>query len=307
MADGHGHRHGQPVPAEHVGRRYRGRLAVAFALSAAFLLVEIVAGLASGSLALIADAGHMASDVVVLGAGLVAIALAGRPDRTGRRTYGSYRAEVFASGLAALLMYAAGGYVLVGAALRLGERPEIGSTTMLAVGALGLVVNVVALLLLQAGSGASLTVRAAHQEVLADAVGSVGVLVAAGLVTLTGSPVWDTVVALAIGGFVLVRATSLGRQVLAVLNQQVPDGMDLDAVTGDLAAVAGVRDVHDLHLWTLTSGMHVATAHLVTAEGADAHAVLDGARDVLRQRHGISHATLQVEPADHLGCAEVSW
>lgn len=302
-----GHDHGHAPLTEHVGRRFRGRLAAAFALSAAFLVVEFAAGLVSGSLALIADAGHVATDVVVLGASLMATTLAARPDRTGRRTYGSYRAEVLASGLAVLLMYAVGGYVVLGAATRLDHRPDVGSSTMLVVGVLGLAVNAVALALLRGGSGSSLTVRAAYLEVLADALGSVGVLAAAGLIALTGSAVWDTVVALGIGAFVLVRATTLGRQVLAVLNQQVPDGMDLVTVTTDLGSVPGVSDVHDLHLWTLTSGMHVATAHLVTVDGADQHAVLDRARDVLRQRHGISHATLQVEPTSHRGCAEISW
>ncbi|MEO3802076.1 hypothetical protein [Nonomuraea sp. B1E8] len=123
----------------------------------------------------------------------------------------------------------------------------------------------------------------------------------------TGQPFWDTFVALAIGVFVAVRAISLGRQVFAVLGQHVPEGLDAGAVAQDLASIVGVRDVHDLHLWTLTSGMNVATAHLVTANLSDNHAVLDQARDLLRHCHGVAHATLQVEPTDHRGCDELDW
>ena len=301
-----GHGHGRPAP-EHVTAGYRGRMVAALAFTAALALVEVVAGYLSGSLALIADAGHVATDLVVLATGLVATTMATRPDRTGRRTYGSYRAEVLASGLAALLMCAVGVWVAVGAVGRIGTRPEVAGGAMLLVGILGLGANVVCLVLLRDGSRRSLTVRAAYLEVLADGAGSVGVLVAGALVSLTGRPLWDTVAALAIGGFVLARAASLGRQVLAVLNQQVPTGMDLDRVAADLAAVPGVSDVHDLHLWTLTSGMHVATAHLVAADDADRHGVLDAAQGVLSRGHGIAHATLQVEPADHTGCAELTW
>ncbi|GAA1138282.1 cation diffusion facilitator family transporter [Ornithinicoccus hortensis] len=300
-----GHSHGPPVG--HAGGRHRWRLAVSFCLIAAFFVVELVAALASGSLALLSDAGHMAADVVTLGAALAATRIATRPDRSGRRSYGSYRAEVFASLLAVLMMLGVAAYVVVTGLQRIGEQVQVDTGTMLLVGLLGLLVNLAALALLHGGSRESLNVKGAYLEVLADTLGSVGVLVAAWLVGLTGSAVWDTVVALAIGVFVAVRAVVLGREVFAVLGQHVPEGLDLDAVTADLAAVRGVRDVHDVHLWTLTSGMNVATAHLVTEDVASSHAVLDGARDVLRDRHGIAHATLQVEPRDHEGCADVGW
>ncbi len=300
-----GHSHGPPVG--HAGGRHRWRLAVSFCLIAAFFVVELVAALASGSLALLSDAGHMAADVVTLGAALAATRIATRPDRSGRRSYGSYRAEVFASLLAVLMMLGVAVYVVVTGLQRIGEQVQVDTGTMLLVGLLGLLVNLAALGLLHGGSRESLNVKGAYLEVLADTLGSVGVLVAAWLVGLTGSAVWDTVVALAIGVFVAVRAVVLGREVFAVLGQHVPEGLDLDAVTADLAAVRGVRDVHDVHLWTLTSGMNVATAHLVTEDVASSHAVLDGARDVLRDRHGIAHATLQVEPRDHEGCADVGW
>jgi cobalt-zinc-cadmium efflux system protein len=169
------------------------------------------------------------------------------------------------------------------------------------------VVNLTALLLLRGGAAESLNVKGAYLEVLADTAGSVGVLAAAGLVAVTGDAIWDTAIALVIGAFVVVRAVGLGRQVFAVLAQHVPAGMRADDVAAALAATEGVYDVHDLHLWTLTSGMNVATAHLVTVDGADAHEVLDRARDMLRDQHGVAHATLQVEPRSHTGCHEVGW
>lgn len=299
-----GHSHGL---GGHAGARHRWRLAVSFGLVAMFFVVELVAGLVSGSLALLSDAAHMAADVVTLGAALVATRIATRKDKTGRRTYGSYRAEVFASLLAVLLMSGVSAAVVVQALARIGGTPEVAAGPMLVVGALGLVVNLIALLLLRGGAAESLNVRGAYLEVIADTAGSVGVLVAGGLIALTGQNAWDTAVALAIGAFVMVRATILGRQVLAVLGQHVPAGIQVDEVSADLVRVDGVVDVHDLHLWTLTSGMHVATVHLVTADDADSHGVLDRAREVLRERYGVDHATLQVEPLAHTGCHEIDW
>lgn len=291
----------------HAGTRHRWRLAVSFALVATYFVIELVTALVSGSLALLSDAGHMASDVVALGAALVATRIATRPDRTGRRTYGSYRAEVFASGLAVLLMFGVAAYVVVEAVRRLGSEPEVMAWPLFVVGGLGLAVNLTALLLLRGGAAESLSVRGAYLEVLADTAGSIGVLLAAALVALTAEAIWDSLIALVIGAFVVVRAVGLGRQVFAVLAQHVPAGMRADDVAAALAATEGVHDVHDLHLWALTSGMNVATAHLVTVDGADAHDVLDRARDVLRDRHGVAHATLQVEPRSHTGCREVGW
>ncbi|WP_113701559.1 cation diffusion facilitator family transporter [Nonomuraea lactucae] len=307
MSAGHGHGHGHAQRAGHAGGRHRWRLAVSFVLVGSYFVVELAYGLLSGSLALLSDAGHMAADVVTLGAALVATRIATRPDTTGRRTYGSYRAEVFASLLAVVTMLGVAAYVVFEAVGRIGGDARVASGPMLVVGAIGLVVNVIALLLLRSGAEESLNVKGAYLEVVADTAGSVGVIAAGWLVAATGQPIWDTVVALGIGAFVAVRAVSLGRQVFAVLGQHVPAGMDASAVAADLTAIEGVRDVHDLHLWTLTSGMHVATAHLVTIEPADNHAVLDQARDVLRHHHGVAHATLQVEPADHTGCDELDW
>jgi cobalt-zinc-cadmium efflux system protein len=298
MGAGHDH---------HAGGRHRWRLAVAFGVITAFFVVELGYALASGSLSLLSDAGHMAADVVALGAALVATRIAARPDLTGRRTYGSYRAEVFASGLAVLLMLGVAAYVVVEAVRRFGDPVEVQSGAMLVVGALGLVANGVALVLLRGGAEESLNVRGAYLEVVADTAGSIGVVVAGVLVSRTGEPMWDTVIALAIGVFVAVRAVMLGRQVLAVLAQHVPAGLEPDAVTAGLAGISGVSDVHDLHVWTLTSGMHVATAHLVSESGADVQRILREGQTLLRDEHDIAHATLQVEPSTGDSCLDTDW
>ena len=291
----------------HAGARHRWRLAVAFGLVAVFFGVELVVGLVSGSLALISDAGHMAADVVALGAALVATTIATRRDDTGRRTYGSYRAEVFASGLTVLIMLGVSAYVVLEAVRRIGEDVEVAAGPLLAVGAIGLVVNLVCLVLLRGGASESINVRGAYLEVMADAAGSVGVLAAGLLVRLTGDGWWDTVVALAIGVLVAVRALVLGREVLAVLGQHAPHDVDLEAVVRDLEAVPGVAELHDLHAWTLTSGMNVATAHLVLRVGADAQVVLAAAGAALREGHGIEHATLQVEALPAQECHAATW
>lgn len=305
--NGHSHRLPQGHSHGHPGAAHRWRLRTAFVLVAGFFVVELVTGLLSGSLALLSDAGHMAADVVALGAALVATRIAARPDTTGRRTFGSYRAEVFASGLTVLLMLGVAAYIALEAIRRIGAEVEVSSGPMLVVGSIGLVVNVVCLTLLRGGAAESLNVKGAYLEVVADTLGSAGVIAAGVLVAATGSAWWDTGIALAIAGFVAVRAVMLGREVMVVLGQQAPAGMDPDTVARALAGVPGVRDVHDLHVWTLTSGMNVATAHLVTSEHADSHGVLDQAMQVMRSQFGVEHATLQVEPDTHTGCKEVTW
>jgi cobalt-zinc-cadmium efflux system protein len=304
MGHSHGHSH---APAEHAGSRNRWRLVVSFAMVAAFFVVELAAGLISGSLALLSDAGHMAADVVALGAALIATRIATRPDTTGRRTFGSYRVEVFASGFTVLLMLAVAFYVVAEAIRRMGTVPEVSSTPMLVVGAIGLLINLISLALLRGGASESINVKGAYVEVLGDAAGSVGVLVAGGLVAATGEGHWDTLVALAIGVFVAFRAILLGRDVWRVLAQHAPADVDAEEITNALAAVPGVDDVHDLHVWTLTSGMNVATAHLVAADAAQVPSVLEAATIVMRDQYGIAHATLQVEPRGNVACEELDW
>lgn len=310
MGVGHGHAHGVAspgAPVGHAGGRYRMRLAAAFVLTAMFFGVELVAGLISGSLALLSDAGHMGADVVALGAALTATVIATRADSTGRRTFGSYRVEIFASGLAVLIMLGMGVFVLVEAVRRLGSDAPVATGTMLVVGVLGLVINLISLFLLRSGSSESLAVRGAYLEVMADAAGSIGVIVAALLMRLTGTTVWDLVVAVAIAVFIVVRAVLLGRQVLSVLGQHAPEGVDPVAVRTELETIDGVVDVHDLHLWTLTSGMHVGTAHLVVTDEREHPQLLDDARGILAGGYGVEHVTVQIETAGLVECAELGW
>lgn len=299
------HSHG--APTGHAGGAHRWRLGIALVLIGGFFVVELVAGLLSGSLALLSDAGHMAADVVTLAAALAATLIAVRPDRSGRRTFGNYRIEVFASLLAVLIMLGVAAGVVIAGIGRLGHEVHVDTGPMLVVGILGLVVNLVVLLMLHGGAGESLNVKGAYLEVMADTVGSIGVILAAILIRWTGAGWIDTVVALAVGAFIAVRAVLLAREVLAVLGQAAPAGIDPEQVRADLAAIDGVADVHDLHLWTLTSGMEVATVHLVIEPVVDPHPVLDAAQELLTSRHAIAHATIQTEPTDHHGCLEIGW
>jgi cobalt-zinc-cadmium efflux system protein len=289
----------------HAAGRHRWRLATAFVLVGGFFVLELVTALTSRSLALLSDAGHMAADVVTLGAALVATRIATRKDTTGRRTYGSYRAEVFASGLAVLLMIGVGVYIAVEAVGRIGAPASVAPTPMLVVGVIALVVNVAAVVLLRGGAADSLNVRGAYVEVVADTIGSLGVIAAALLVRWTGQAWWDTAIAVAIVIFVLVRAASLGREVLAVLGQHAPKGVEPTEMIQALRDLPDVSDVHDLHVWTLTSGMDVASAHLVTT--GETAAVLGAAADVLRERFSIAHATLQVEASANPSCEGTDW
>ena len=284
-----------------------GGLTGAFGLVATFFVVELTYALISGSLALLSDAGHMAADVAALGAALVATRIATRRDISGRRTYGSYRAEVFASGFTVLLMLGVAAYVVIEALRRIGETVDVSTGPMLIVGTLGLVIDIISMVLLRGGASESINVKGAYLEVVADTAGSLGVIAAALLVRATGNTYWDTAVALAIGAFVAVRAVMLGREVLAVLAQHVPAGLNLDQVSSDLNILEGVADVHDLHVWILTSGMHVATAHLVTTGTRRGDEILTEARTILRTRHAVEHATLQVESAQAQDCHELGW
>ncbi|MPY93694.1 MAG: cation diffusion facilitator family transporter [Acidimicrobiia bacterium] len=301
----HGHSHGASLAR--AGARHRRPLALAFALITCFLVVQAVVALSTGSLALLSDAGHMATDALGLGMALAAIGVASRHTADPQRTFGLYRLEILAALANAVLLVAVAGYVLVEAASRLSSPPEVPALAVLVVGVAGLAVNVVAFLLLREGAKESLNVRGAYLEVLSDLLGSVGVIVAALVVALTGWDRVDAIVGAAIGLFILPRAVRLGREAVRVLVQSAPPGVDVRAVTAELAAIPGVVDVHDVHVWTLTSEMDVASAHLMVRAGTDAHGVLDQARHLLAERHQLSHATLQVEPEDHEGCERVNW
>jgi cobalt-zinc-cadmium efflux system protein len=276
-------------------------------LAVAFLVVEAVTAFLAGSLALLSDAAHLLTDAVGIGMALAAIRLADRARGDRSRTFGLYRLEILAALANALLLFVVTGYVLVEAILRLGSDTSVEAGPMLVVAALGLVVNVVSAVLLRSGAGESLNVQGAYLDVVADSVASLGVIAAAAVIAVTDWEPIDAIVAVAIGVWIVPRAWRLAASALRILIQAAPAGFDVGRLQTDLATVPGVVDVHDLHVWTLTSDMDVASAHLMVAVGTDPHGVLDRARDVLRDEYDISHATLQVEPDDHTGCAEVSW
>jgi cobalt-zinc-cadmium efflux system protein len=296
----HGHSHS-------AGARHAGRLWIAFGLTAAFLVVQVVTGLATGSLALLSDAGHMATDVLGLGMALAAITLARRGSTASHRTFGWYRLEIVAALANAMLLIAVAVWVVVEALGRFGDPPEIDGPTVLVVGVIGLAVNLVAFALLREGRGESLNVEGAYLEVLADLLGSVAVVVGAATIWATEWGWVDPALGVAIGVWIVPRAWRLGRSSLRILTQAAGAHLDPVAMAAELRSIPNVTDVHDVHVWTLTSGMDVATAHLRVGDNAHSHQVLDDARQVLATRHGIRHATLQVEPADHMGCEEVSW
>jgi cobalt-zinc-cadmium efflux system protein len=300
---GHAHSHG----AMRAGERHKGRLALAFVVLAVFMVVEVVGGIVSGSLALLSDAGHMLTDVLGLGMALAAIQLASRGSTRSHQTFGLYRLEILAALANAVLLVGVALYVLVEAVGRFGDSAEVASGTLLVVAGLGLLANLVAFALLRAGAKESLNVEGAYLEVLADTVGSVAVIVGALVIEVTGWGWVDPAVGVAIAAWILPRTWRLAAQAIRILVQAAPPGVDLADLQRDLAAVAGVVDVHDLHVWTLTSDMDVVSAHLMVTVGTDSHGVLDQARHVLLDRYGIDHATLQVEPEDHEGCAEVAW
>jgi cobalt-zinc-cadmium efflux system protein len=300
---GHDHSHA----SARAGARHASRLSWALVLVASVLVAEAVVGLITGSLALLSDAGHMLTDAVGLGMSLAAIHLANRADTRKGRSFGLYRLEILAALLNAVLLFGVAGYVLVEAARRLANPEEVASGAVLAVATVGLAVNVGAFALLRDGARESLNVRGAYLEVLADLVGSLAVIVSAALTGLTAWKWVDPVAGALLGLWILPRTWNLARGALRVLVQAAPAGLDLEAIEHDLSTLPNVVDVHDVHVWTLTSDMEVASAHVMVDAGADTHAVLDQARTLLADRYGVRHATLQIEPDDHTGCDDVSW
>ncbi|MEU5693595.1 cation diffusion facilitator family transporter [Actinosynnema sp. NPDC020468] len=300
---GHGHGHGVSGGAKHLGRLW-----VAFGIGAAFMVVEFVVGLGTGSLALISDAAHMLTDVLGVGMALAAIVLARRTSTTRGRTFGLYRAEVLAALANAVLLFGVAGYVVVEAAGRFGNPPEVpGLPVVLAAGA-GLVANIASFFMLRGGAKESINVRGAYLEVLADLIGSVGVLLSGAVTLLFGWRYADPVMGVAIGLFVLPRTWKLAASALRILFQHAPERLDVTEVQQELSGLPGVEEAHDLHVWTLTSGMEVASAHLTTCGGADPGEVLRAAQALLAQRYHIEHATLQVEAGDSAQrCREISW
>ena len=285
---GHDHSHLPRV----VGNQRR--LRVALFLTTVVLVAEVVGGILTNSLALLSDAAHMFTDVTALAIALAALRVGMRPADL-RRSYGYQRFEILAAAFNALLLFAAAGYIIIEAYGRFIEPPEVHSEGMLAVATLGLIVNLISMKLLAAGREESLNVKGAYLEVWSDMLGSLGVIVAAVAIRFTGWQWLDPAVAVAIGLWVLPRTWVLLKDSTHILLEGTPADVDVESVKSVIGGFPGVTDVHDLHVWTLTSGRHVLTAHVVIDGNADARRLVKSISEALANRFGLSHTTLQLE------------
>jgi cobalt-zinc-cadmium efflux system protein len=298
----HGHAHSHAPPTGTAAAAYRGRLRIALGITLTIMVVEIVGGLLADSLALIADSAHMATDAVGLGMALLAIHFANRPPST-NRTFGFARAEILAALANCVLLLGVGGYVLYEAIQRFVTPAETRGGLMIVFGLFGLVANSVSLTLLMRGQKESLNVRGAFLEVAADALGSFAVLVSAAVILTTGWQGADPVASLVIGVMIVPRTLKLLRETLDVLLEAAPKGVDMAEVRAHILALDGVEDVHDLHAWTITSGMPVLSAHVVVRSdvlSAVGHEkLLHELQGCLGDHFDVEHCTFQLEPSGH--------
>jgi len=298
MGHDHAHGHGQASAAN------RTRLSFAIGIVAVVLLVEGAGAWLTGSLALLADAGHMFSDLAGLIIALVATVVAARP-ATDRQTFGYQRAEVFGALINGLILLGVAVSVVIGAVSRLlgpGEG-HVQATPMLWVAVIGLVANLAALLLLRPAAGSSINMRGAYLEVLGDTLGSVAVIVAAGVILTTGFEQADAIASLLIAAMIVPRSFTLLRDVVRVLSESVPVDTDVAEIRRHLLETPGVAAVHDVHVWAITSGAHVFSAHIVVEpavlQSGGSGALLDALSECLSTHFDVEHSTFQLEPAEH--------
>ncbi|MGW3729244.1 cation diffusion facilitator family transporter [Streptomyces sp. NPDC000851] len=303
MGAGHDHGHAHAAPASGTAAAaYRGRLRIALCITLTVMVVEIVGGVLANSLALIADAAHMATDAVGLGMALLAIHFANLP-ASANRTFGYARAEILAALANCLLLLGVGGYVLYEAIQRFITPAGTEGGLTVVFGLIGLVANMISLTLLVRGQRESLNVRGAFLEVAADALGSVAVLISAVVILTTGWQAADPVASLVIGLMIVPRTLKLLRETLDVLLESAPKGVDMAEVRAHMLALDGVEDVHDLHAWTITSGLPVLSAHVVVRSdvlNAIGHEkMLHELQGCLGHHFDVEHCTFQLEPSGH--------
>jgi cobalt-zinc-cadmium efflux system protein len=274
--------------------RNKGRLYIVLALTGTFLVAEVVGGLITGSLALLADAGHMLTDVLGLVMALVAIHL-GERTATDSKTFGYQRTEILAALTNAVILIVVAVYVLYEAVKRFSEPPEVLGGGMLAVAVVGLLVNIASLLILRSSADESLNMRGAYLEVLGDALGSIGAIVGAVIILLTGWYLADPIIGVLIGFMIVPRAFSLLRESVNVLLEATPKHISLAEVRETLKSMENVLEVHDLHAWTITSGMYALSGHIVTANMNFCDDLLTKIQTTLHERFDISHCTIQLE------------
>ena len=286
--------HGHGASAAGAGT---SRLVLVLGLVLVYLVVEVVAGLLTNSLALLADAGHMFTDAAGIALALLAIWFARRP-ATPEKSFGYYRVEIFAAIANAMILIGVAAYILYEAVQRLAAPPEVAGLPMLGVAVIGLAVNLVSMRLLHAGAQTSLNLRGAYLEVLGDLLGSVAVIVAALVISLTGWTPIDPIASGVIAGLILPRTWSLLREAIDILLQATPRGVKLEEVRQHVLRAEGVIDIHDLHAWTLTSGQNVVSLHAVMERDADPAAVLDELCACLTDDFDMEHSTIQLETID---------
>jgi cobalt-zinc-cadmium efflux system protein len=289
-----GDSHGQVKSA---AGRNKKNLTIVFGLTLFYLIVEVIGGIWTGSLALLADAGHMLTDVAGVGLALVAIWFAEKP-ASPERTYGYYRVEILAALTNAIVLILISLYILYEAYERFKNPPEVQSAAMLGVAAIGLVINIFGMYILRAGSKESLNMKGAYFEVLSDMLTSIGVIIAGIIMLTTGWYYADPIISAGIGLFILPRTWALLKDTVGVLIEGTPADVDLKNLRESLAKIEGVTGIHDLHVWSLTSGINAMSVHAVLAEGAEHDDVLARVHEYCITEFKISHVTVQTERGD---------
>ena len=274
------------------------RLAIVFCLTSTFMIAEAIGGYLTNSLALLADAAHMLTDAGSIGLALIAIWFAGR-SATKRKTYGYYRAEILAAFVNSLALLVISIYILYEAWKRLQNPPEVLSMPMLIIAFIGLIVNLIGMKLLHGSASKSLNIKGAYLEVLSDTLGSLGVIIAGIIMLTTGWYLADPIISAIIGLFIIPRTWKLLSEVIHILMEGTPAHIDLDSIAKEIKKIEGIKSVHDLHVWTITSGFDAMSAHVVVNDISDGIILLSELQQVLREKFKIEHTTIQIEPEDH--------
>ncbi|MDM1018932.1 cation diffusion facilitator family transporter [Acinetobacter sp. VNK23] len=296
MSGHHGHDHSHAVVTEGNARK----LTIALILTSTFLVIEVIAGLITQSLALLSDAAHMFTDAAALAIALAAIQIAKRP-ADNKRTFGYQRFEILAALFNASMLFFVAMYILYEAYQRFTQPPEIQSLGMLIVASIGLVINLISMKILMSSAADSLNVKGAYLEVLSDALGSVGVIIGAIIIYFTNWYWVDTIIAVAIGFWVLPRTWILLKQSINILLEGVPEKVDIEKLRNDLLALDGVESIHQLKVWAITSKNIHLTVHLF-APNADRKQLYHAAAEMLSHEHGIAEVTLQIEDDAEMNC-----
>jgi cobalt-zinc-cadmium efflux system protein len=290
----HDHSHHDHSHHDHLRELSRKRLIVVLAITATFMVVEFIGGWLANSLALMADAGHMLNDVAALALTYFALWISRRP-ATPARTYGYLRMEILAALVNGAALIFIAGVIFWQAASRFRQPPEVEGTLMLVVATGGLIVNIIGAVLLHSSSAHNLNMRGAYLHVLGDLLGSVGAITAALVILFTGWYLADPLISVFVGVLIMVGAWRLTRESVDILLDAVPKGMDAAAVHQSILGISGVEEVHDLHIWTLTSGFFAMSGHVVIRDPARYKEVLEAVHSLMHDRFGISHVTVQVE------------